>query len=365
MADVVVIGAGPAGSAAAKRCAEKGLSTVMLEKAALPRDKVCSGMVMGPEAKFLIREEFGEIPPEVLSQPASIKGYTFHVPGIGRQTLEDAVPLSWRRNLDFWMSQRAEAAGAKLSQSTRIVTMRLDGDGYQLLIESGEERNLLKTRFLIGADGGNSMTRGFLFPDLEVSYAHAYQECYDVLSDLDSDYMHWFHPLEFSPSFAMAHHKDDTLVVDVSGSIGQLKELRGWFREYLSREHDFDLNLKPVWEGGCIEPVLYRQLFDGTFLPAHGNVLLVGDAAGLLLPVSGEGIGAALKSGLAAAEAVVKASQTDETAATIYLESLAPMLDTYREITPGFKKIRAEAEAGGRRLPQVLAEAYQATLRRL
>ena len=75
--------------------------------------------------------------------------------------------------------------------------------------------------------------------------------------------------------------------------------------------------------------------------------------------------GGALKSGLAAAEAVVKASQPGEEAATIYLESLAPMLDTYREIMSGFKKIRTEVKAGGRRLPQVLAEAYQATLRRL
>ncbi len=47
MHDVIVAGAGPAGSAAAKRCAEHGLKTMMLEKHRLPRDKVCSGMIMG------------------------------------------------------------------------------------------------------------------------------------------------------------------------------------------------------------------------------------------------------------------------------------------------------------------------------
>lgn len=365
MKDVVVIGAGPAGSAAAKRCAEKGLATVIMEKDTLPRDKVCSGMVMGPEAKSLVQQEFGEIPQEVLSQPPGIKGHVFWVPGIGRQTLADAAPLTWRRNLDLWMNQRAEAAGVELRSGIRIVTMRPDGPGFQLLVESGEERNLLRTRYLIGADGGNSMTRGFLFPGLEVPYGHVYQECYQVPFNLEPGYLHWFYPLEFSPSFATAHHKDDLMVMDVSGAVGQLKELRNWFRQYLAREHGFDLNLSSVWEGGCLEPVLYRQLFDRTFLPASGNALLVGDAAGLLLPVSGEGIGAALRSGLAAAEAVAKASQSGEEAATVYLESLAPMLHTYREIAPGFKKIRAETKEGGRHLPQVLAEAYQATLRRL
>jgi flavin-dependent dehydrogenase len=48
MFDVVVVGAGPGGSVAAKRCLESELKTVLLEKRKLPRDKVCSGMIMRP-----------------------------------------------------------------------------------------------------------------------------------------------------------------------------------------------------------------------------------------------------------------------------------------------------------------------------
>lgn len=48
MFDVVVVGAGPGGSVAAKRCLESGLKTLLLEKRRLPRDKVCSGMIMRP-----------------------------------------------------------------------------------------------------------------------------------------------------------------------------------------------------------------------------------------------------------------------------------------------------------------------------
>ena len=54
--DVIVVGAGPGGAAASKRCAEAGLWTLVLEKRALPRDKVCSGMIMGPWAQEIIRD---------------------------------------------------------------------------------------------------------------------------------------------------------------------------------------------------------------------------------------------------------------------------------------------------------------------
>jgi flavin-dependent dehydrogenase len=62
--DVVVVGTGPGGAVAAKRCVEMGFSTLLLEKRPLPRDKVCSGMIMGPWAFEIIASQFGAIPPE-------------------------------------------------------------------------------------------------------------------------------------------------------------------------------------------------------------------------------------------------------------------------------------------------------------
>ena len=54
MRDVIVVGAGPAGTAAAKKCAEYGLDTLIMEWRKLPRDKVCSGMIIGPVDHNLI-----------------------------------------------------------------------------------------------------------------------------------------------------------------------------------------------------------------------------------------------------------------------------------------------------------------------
>jgi len=52
MYHVVVVGAGPAGSVAAKRCAERGFKTLLLEKKKLPRDKICSGMLFVVKAQL-------------------------------------------------------------------------------------------------------------------------------------------------------------------------------------------------------------------------------------------------------------------------------------------------------------------------
>jgi flavin-dependent dehydrogenase len=80
--DVIVVGAGPSGSLIAKKCAEIGLKTLVLEKRRLPRDKVCSEMMMGPVAHALIKEEFGDLPKKVLAQPSHLSGYFLHVPSI-------------------------------------------------------------------------------------------------------------------------------------------------------------------------------------------------------------------------------------------------------------------------------------------
>ncbi len=363
MADVIVVGAGPAGSVAAKKCAEQGLDTVLLEKRTLPRDKVCSGMVMGEVAHGIIKEEFGEIPPEVLTRPRELKGYIFHTPGMGSQNVDNFTLLTWRRNLDNWMARKAEAKGAKLLTGIRVTSIQAKGDGFLVqAVKSGQEQEM-SARFVIGADGATSVVRKVLYPDLPVSYGHVFQELYrGELRNLDNTYFHWFYPLEFSPAMFTAHRKDDLVVVDYGGPSGVLKKLMKLAREHLGKNHGVDFNQEPVWRGGCLQPALFRGLIDHSFLPARGNVLLTGEAGGFVLPISGEGIGACLRSGLAAVSAVVKAAGSGAPADRDYLEGVQPMISAFAELLPRFKKIITETKSGGRSLPQVVADSYRATL---
>jgi len=362
MWDVIVVGAGPAGSAAAKRCAEYGLNTLLLDKRKLPRDKVCDGMVMGPLAHTLIKQEFGEIPKSILTKPSNLSGYMFQVPGVGTGKLDNFTPLTWRRDLDYWMNQVAQAKGVEIWQESRVTGLRPEGQGFWVEIARGKQSSELEARFVVGADGANSAVRKFLFPDLKVRYSQTVQEIYRGELDLDKKYYHWFYPLEHAPMGFGIHHKDGLLIIDMGGRVGEIKEFCSWVKSFLAGNYSFDINQKLVWRGGCLEPVMYKEITTRTFSPARGNALLVGDAGCFCIPVSGEGIGVALKSGLLAADSIIKATKSGEQADAIYLAEIDGLISTLKEVLPTFKKVVDEVRGGGNSLPEVLRDAYASTL---
>jgi len=363
MWDVIVVGAGPAGSVAAKRCAEGGLKTMLLEKGRLPRDKVCDGMVMGPLAHTLIKQEFGDIPQEILTNPGYLSGYMFHVPGIGTEKLDNFTPLTWRRNLDYWMNQKAQAKGVEIWQASRVTGLKPKGQSFLVEIEKDKERSELEARFVVGADGAASVVRRSLFPGLKVRYSQEYQQCFRGELDLDKKYYHWFYPLEHFPSAFGVHHKDDFVIIDVGSRLGGIKDFCVWIKDFLAENYKFDISQKPVWRGGCLEPVMYREVISRTFSSAKGNALLVGDAGCFPIPVSGEGIGVAIKSGLLAADSIIRALESGEQPDTIYLADVDGLISTFKEVLPWFKKIVEEVGGGGYSLPEVLREGYRSTLR--
>jgi len=364
MRHVIVVGAGPAGTATAKRCAEHGLNPLILERHKLPRDKVCSGMVMGPAAHALIKQEFGDIPDTILTEPYHLKGYIFHVPGVGDRKLDNFTLLTWRRDLDYWMNQKALAKGVEIWQGARVIGLGQRGQGYSVEMEKDGGKQEVETRFVVGADGTASIIRKLLFPELKIQYRQIYQECYPGNLDLDREYFHWFYPVEYKQASSFTvHHKGEFTILEVAGRIGQVEELMKWARNFLAENHRFDARQKPIWRRGCRGLRLQRELLSHSFLPAKANALLVGDAGGFQLPVSGEGIGTAIRSGLLAANSIVEALETGGQADKIYLTQIEGIISIFKEIYPGVAKITEEVDGGGHSLPEVLRDAYSSTLR--
>ena len=356
--DVIVVGAGPGGSAAAKRCAQDGFRTLLLEKRRLPRDKVCTGMVMGEWAKSIIREEFGDIPSRVLIDPEHLSGHMLHVPGVPTQVIACRTPIAWRKDLDSWMNEEAAKEGVKIKDSTRVVAVSYDDRGCDLTIENDKVRKEFRTRVLIGADGATSVVRRSLFPTLKVRYSSPIRECYKGSLDIERDYCHWFFPKSLPrPRFAL-HHKGDFFLIEGSG----IRELRENIGLTLA-DYGFSTNAQPLWRDGCAIPLLHKELITGAFFPARGNTLLVGDAAGLILPVTFEGIGTALNSGLLAAEAISESAGRERNTGEIYLQKLGPLLLALKRFHGLQEELSLAAAKGASRLAMGLKEAYEKTLK--
>ena len=178
MYDVIVVGGGPGGCAAAQRCARKGFSTLLVERKRLPRDKVCSGMVMGPWANEIIQQEFGKIPKEVLALPYYLSGHLIHVPGVRPQIIECQTPLAWRKNLDFWMIRKVQEAGAEIWDGAKVIRVNQKAGACSVTMIQRKKTQKVKSRFVIGADGGASAVRKSLFPKLKVQFSVPIRECY-------------------------------------------------------------------------------------------------------------------------------------------------------------------------------------------
>lgn len=346
--DVVVVGAGPGGCAAARRCARAGLRTLLLEKRRLPRDKVCTGMVMGPWAKAAIAEEFGAIPPDVLTEPRELRGIRIHVAGAQPRTIPNPMPLAWRQDLDYWLTRQAVAAGADVMDGARLTSLRRQDGIHEVVVlrQGAEERH--RARFIVGATGADPTLARSLFPELKATTRAVFRECYRAALTIGREYFHWFFPHgAHSPRFDIVH-KGPFLLIEGAG-LAELQDEIG----PLLQPYGFDIHAEREWRDGCMMPAVE---FRSPATRAHGNVLLVGDAGGFTIPFTVEGIGSALKTGLLAAEAIVEASSGRGEAAERYTRKIEPVV----LVVDHLRSLERELRAPGPRSPDATADAIEA-----
>jgi flavin-dependent dehydrogenase len=356
--EVVVVGGGPAGASAASHCAQAGLETLLLERKRLPRDKVCSGMIMGRWAHRAIEAAFGAIPEEILADPRYLVGHVIHVPGTAPVTFPWRTPIAWREDLDGWMIRRAVAQGASLWEHARVIGMEDDGARYRLKIVRSHQEVTVSARFVVGAEGASSPLRSALFPDLQVRYSRPVRECYPGALALGRDHFHWFFPRRRPRPRFSVNHKDDVFILEGSG----IPELRAEIAEMLS-PHGFDPASTPASRDGCLIAVLHAALLAGRFRPARGRALLAGDAAGLILPITFEGIGTAVLSGRRACAAIVGALAGRGSAAEIYVKTLEPVVRGIARLAALEEELAARTDQGPTAVADALARAYQETAR--
>jgi menaquinone-9 beta-reductase len=307
--DVVVAGAGPAGSIAALVLARGGARVALADKAAFPRDKAC-GDLIGPRGVRILADLGVKVPDA--GQGADLlavgpSGHRSRLPAFAGRAYPGHGIVVPRLDFDHALREAALAAGAT-GVRARITGIERGTGGRVSALVTGDGRRLHGEVF-IGADGALSPVArlaGMLDPDAALwgfairGYLPA-QVPLPLLVLLDS------RPWRIYPGYGwLFPGADGQANVGIGVGLGSSRR-RAPLRDDLARFCALLAGGGDVAPGARPGPVIGGWLrMGGTGTPpAAGNVLLVGDAAGLINPLQGEGIGPAMVSAQLAAHAVL------------------------------------------------------------
>lgn len=285
--DVIVAGGGPGGSTAAREAAAAGARVLLLDRAAFPRDKPCGGGVNLRAARLLPFDLAPVVERTITGVRFSLhrdRPFTRRFPG----TL---TYMTQRSRLDQFLVEQAVAAGVELREREPVRAVEMNG-GVTVRARGG----VYTGRVLIGADGANGVTARLAGLDGPRDLAVALEGNLALPGGIPKT---WEDTLALNlggipGGYGWLFPKGDHLNIGVGG----WKYLAGNFRRHLdrlTRHYGFDPSDLRDLRGHHL-PVRRR----GAAI-ARGRVMLVGDAAGLVDPLSGEGIYAAVVSGRMAA----------------------------------------------------------------
>ena len=292
-AEIIVVGGGPAGSAAAQRLKQAGAEVLVLDKSSFPRPKLCAGWIT-PEVVADLQLQISAYPHRFLS----FRRLHWHLKGL--HVPVPCVQHSIRRfEFDAWLLERS---GAQVLQHT-VKAIRRDGEHYVL-------DEAFRCRYLIGAAGTSCPVYRTLFREqlarvralqtvtLELEFPYEWQ---------DADCHLWFfdHGL---PGYSWYVPKArGWLNVGVGGMAARLKQreqdIRTHWQHFAAKlQRQFRISVPE-------EPSGYSYYLRGPVAVGRlGNAFLTGDAAGLATRDLCEGIGPAIRSGQRAADSILNGS---------------------------------------------------------
>ncbi len=392
--DVLIVGAGPAGCAAAFDLAHAGRRVLLLDKRSFPRHKACAcGLtrktlkalrypvdpVIERTCRDVVLQEAG--PAFLAGRRTADKGCEVRV-----RLRNPFCAMAVRERFDSFCLQQTLAQGARLRKIEGIAALRQLVTHVELdLVLSDGQTETLRAPVVLGADGSNGQmrrlaaglagdrgevtaaalpaepgwyARGFA---LEATVPHHALPAVLPAGDRPLDLVFDFSPI--AGGYGWLFPKADHINIGVGGFVPQVQGqpgeaaagiegmayetvTRALLASYTRAKLGVDLGSSP----GAHVSGQHLGLGGHAYVP-QGRVLLAGDAAGLVDPLTGEGIHSALVSGQAAAAAILQTAPRADSVAVAYARHLQPLQETlafshraarsfYREPERGFKVMR-------------------------
>jgi geranylgeranyl reductase family protein len=318
--DVVVVGAGPAGATAAKFLAEKGEKVLLIDKSSFPRDKPCGG---GLSVRTLKR--FNYISKDLIDAYSS--DGIIHSSSLKYEVqLHKDEPIAAfviRKDFDFGLLQLAIERGTTFMERKTVSDVSILPEKVKIKLNNGE---YIESQLVIGADGIYST----IAKKSGLGYRQSllgrclFQE-YHLDSSLFDDYftekrIFHFH-LRFMgiKGYGWVFPKKDSVNI----GIGEIKPSATQSTNKPNLKEFYENYIHLLKESKIIPPTINLGKIQGGILPLTplkktftDRVILCGDAAGLMNPLTGDGIDYAMSSGKFAAEVCTEALEAGETSAS-------------------------------------------------
>ncbi len=360
-ADVIVVGAGPAGAAAAHYLAAAGRSVLLLEKATFPRDKICGDGLTPRAVSELIRMGVSMRPEDGWMRNKGLRviggGHTLHLPWPEIDRYPSYGLAKSRMGLDHALALHAQASGAKLMEGANVtgpvvddrtgrivgVTVRhVDARGRRL---DGEAEITLRAPLVIAADGVSSRiatAMGITKRDdrpMGVAVRTYFRSPRHDDEWMESQLELWEGEARRSallPGYGWIFPLGDGTVNVGLGSVSS--NARATQLDYRGLLATWMHNAPAEWEFtpenqvGPVRGAALPMAFNRKPIYQRG-LLLVGDSGGMVSPFNGEGIAYAIQAGRVAADVIGQA--------------LARTTDAERERVLGTYPDRMAEEIGG------------------
>ena len=191
MYDVIVVGAGPAGSTASKVLAENGYKVLMVEKFKMPRYKSCSGQLI-KKSIDLVMAYYGEDVPElVMCLPHENRGMLFTNDKGKEYRFEQPGLNVWRSSFDKWLSDKAKEAGAEVRDETSAILYK-EKDGTVSVVLKSEGSYTVQAKYVIDCEGVVGSLKKQLI-EAKPSFISTYQTYNNGTINLDYHYFYAYY----------------------------------------------------------------------------------------------------------------------------------------------------------------------------